>query len=152
MDICEKIAYIDGLAEGLNLDETTKEGKILAAVIDLLKDITEEICDVEDALDDMGEQIDAVDEDLANLEDFVFEDECGCGCDCDCDDDCDCGCGCCDDEDLYEVECPNCHDTIYLDEDMLEDEGIDCPNCGTALEFDFNCDCDCDCCDCEDDK
>ena len=45
MDICEKIAYIKGLAEGLSLDETTKEGKILAAVIDLLGDITEEICD-----------------------------------------------------------------------------------------------------------
>ena len=40
MDICEKIAYIKGLAEGLSLDETTKEGKILSAVIDLLGDIT----------------------------------------------------------------------------------------------------------------
>ena len=145
MDICEKIAYIDGLTEGLDLDKTTKEGKILAAVIDLLKDSTEEICDIEDACDDMSEQIDAVDEDLANLEDFVFEEDCDC-----CDDDCDCDC--CDDEDLYEVECPNCHDTIYLDEDMLEDEGIDCPNCGTPLEFDFGCDCE-DCADCdEEDK
>ena len=56
MDICEKIAYIDGLTEGLDLDKTTKEGKILAAVIDLLKVITEEICDIEDACDDMSEQ------------------------------------------------------------------------------------------------
>ena len=41
MDICEKIAYIKGLAEGLGLDENKKESKILAAIIDLLSDITE---------------------------------------------------------------------------------------------------------------
>ena len=142
MDICEKVAYIKGLAEGLSLDESTKEGKILAAVIDLLGDITEEICDIEDACDDMSEQIDAVDEDLSNVEDIVYGEDC-------CDDDCDC----CDDEDddLYEIECPACHDTIYLDESMLEDEGMKCPNCGTELEFDFDCDCD-DCHDCGSDN
>lgn len=150
MDICEKVAYIKGLAEGLNLDESTKEGKILSVVIDLLGDITEEICDIEDGCDELMEQIDAVDEDLASLEDVIYDDDCDCdcdcGCDCDCDDDCDCGC--CDDE-VYEIECPACNDIIYLDEDMLAEEGMVCPNCGTELEFDFDCDCDCDCCDCD---
>jgi len=60
MDICEKIAYIKGLAEGLSLDETTKEGKILTAIIDLLGDITEEICDIEEGCDEICEQLDAV--------------------------------------------------------------------------------------------
>ncbi len=143
MDICEKIAYIKGLAEGLSLDETTKEGKILAAVIDLLGDITEEICDIEDGCDELMEQIDAVDEDLSNLESFIYEDD---DCDC-CDDDCDCGC--CDDDEVYEIECPACNDVIYLDADMLAEEGMVCPNCGTDLEFDFDLDCECDCdCDC----
>lgn len=140
MDICEKIAYIKGLAEGLQLDETSKEGKILTAIIDLLGDITDEICEIEDGCDELCEQIDAVDEDLASLEEIIYDDEedddC---CDCDCDD-------CCDDE-VYEIECPACNDVIYLDADMLEEEGMTCPNCGTELEFDF--DCDCDCCDCE---
>ena len=40
MDICEKVAYIKGLAEGLALDDSTKEGKVLAAIIDVLGDIT----------------------------------------------------------------------------------------------------------------
>ena len=146
MDICEKIAYIKGLAEGLSLDNDSKEGKILNAIIDLLGDITEEICDIEDACDDMSEQIDAVDEDLASLEDVIYGDD-----DCDCCEDDDCDCGCCDDE-LYEVECPSCNDIIYLDAEMLEDEGIDCPNCGTHLEFDFDCDCCCEDCDCEEEK
>lgn len=139
MDICEKIAYIKGLAEGLKLDENTNEGKILAAVIDLLGDITSEICDIEDGCDELMEQIDAVDEDLADVEKIVYDDD---------DDDCCCD-DCCDgddNEDLYEIECPACHDTVYLDGDMIEEGGITCPNCGTELEFDFDCDCD-DCCD-----
>ncbi len=142
MDICEKIAYIKGLAEGLSLDDTTKEGKILAAIIDLLGDITEEICEIEDGCDELMEQIDAVDEDLSTLEDIIYEDDedddcCDCDCDCDCDDE------------VYEIECPACNDIIYLDEEMLCEEGMTCPNCGTNLEFDFDCDCNC-CCDCED--
>ncbi len=142
MDICEKIAYIKGLTEGLNLDETTKEGKILSAVIDLLGDITQEICDIEDACDDMSEQIDAVDEDLSYIEDIVYEDF---------EEDCDCDCDCCDDDELYEVECPACHDIIYLDEDMIDEGSIVCPNCETPLEFDFDCCCDddCDCGQCD---
>ena len=75
MDICEKIAYIKGLAEGLGIDEATKEGKVLTAIIDLLGDITEEICEIEDGCDELMEQIDAVDEDLASLEDIIYEDD-----------------------------------------------------------------------------
>ena len=139
MDICEKISYIKGLTDGLELDTETKEGKILAAIIDLLGDMSEEICEIEGALDDMTEQLDAVDEDLSTVEDILYDDECDCDCD-----ECDC-----EDGELYEIECPACHDTIYLDEEMLEDEGIECPNCGTPLEFDFDCDFGCDEeCDC----
>ena len=141
MDICEKIAYIKGLAEGLSLDETTKEGKILAAVIDLLGDITDEICEIEDGCDELMEQIDAVDEDLSSVEELIYGEDDECECDCD---DCDC------DDEVYEIECPACNDIIYLDADMLEEEGMTCPNCGTDLEFDFDCDCECDCeCDAE---
>ena len=146
MDICEKIAYIKGLAEGLGLDTETKEGKVLSAIIDLLGDITEEICDIEDACDDMSEQIDAVDEDLSTVEDIIYGDDEDDDCDCDCD--CDCGC----EDELYEIECPACQDVIYLDEEMIEEGGIQCPNCQTPLEFDFDCDCGCGCDDCEEEE
>ncbi len=136
MTITEKAAYIKGLAEGLELDASTKEGKILNAIIDLLSDIAIDLEDTEDACAELAEQITAVDEDLAELEDFIYEeytdeeDDCEgcCGCDYDEDD---------EDEELYEVECPNCHDIIYIDDKMLEDEGMTCPNCGTNLEFDL---------------
>ena len=142
MDICEKIAYIKGLAEGLDLDTSTKEGKILTAIIDLLGDVTEEIVDIEDGCDELMEEIDAVDEDLAAVEDVLYDD----------DEEYDDEDEDYDDDECYEITCPNCNDTIYLDEDMLAEDGIVCPNCGTELEFDFSaCDCD-ENCDCNEDK
>lgn len=142
MDICEKIAYIKGLAEGLKVDDSTNEGKILTAIIDLLGDITSEICNIEDGCDELMEHIDAVDEDLSELEEYVYEDEYD-----DDDEDDDCDCDCCHDDEVYEIECPACNNLIYLDEEMLEEDGMVCPNCGTELEFDFE-GCDCENCDC----
>ncbi len=133
MSISEKVAYIKGLAEGLKTDD-----KLLTAIIDVLGDIAAEIDDVEEVVADMGDQIHAVDEDLASVEELIYDEQ---------DDDC-CCCGE-DDDECYEVECPACHEVLYLDAEMLEEEGIECPNCGTPLEFDFDgCD-DCCCCDCE---
>lgn len=144
MTISEKVAYIKGLAEGMNLDTEKNEGKLLSAIIDALAEICDEIDALDDAQIELAEQLDAVDEDLSALEEIIYEDdeECSCDCDCDCDD--------YDDDELYEVTCPKCNDTIYIDAEMLEEGGIDCPNCGTDLEFDFDCDCDCDECDIDD--
>lgn len=136
MNISEKVAYLKGLAEGMELEDS-KEGKLIKVMMDILDDMAEEIYDTEDYCDELSEQIDAVDEDLAGLESYVYGD----------DDDCDCDC-CDDDDECYEVECPSCHDVIYLDDDMIEEGKIECPNCGAELEFDFDeCDGDCDCCD-----
>ena len=129
----EKVAYIRGLAEGLELDDSKKEVKVLNAIIDLLDDLAMSLADLEDGYSDMADQLDAVDEDLGSLEDdFYGDDE---------DDE--------DDEDTcyYEVTCPNCHETICLSEDIIEDGQMDCPNCGETLEFDID-ECDDDGCAC----
>ena len=129
----EKVAYNRGLAEGLELDDSKKEVKVLNAIIDLLDDLAMSLADLEDGYSDMADQLDAVDEDLGSLEDdFYGDDE---------DDE--------DDEDTcyYEVTCPNCHETICLSEDIIEDGQMDCPNCGETLEFDID-ECDDDGCDC----
>ena len=103
MTLTEKLAYIKGLAEGLGVDETTKEGKVLLALVDLLDDVTTAVSELESDMDQAYEELDAIDEDLTDIEDFLWEDEdeddCDCcDCDCDCDDDdeecccCDCNC------------------------------------------------------------
>lgn len=141
MTISEKVAYIKGLAEGLALDSDDKNSKVLKAIIELLEDIALTVEDLEDGCAELCEQIDAVDEDLSNLEDFVYEDD-------EEDEYYDEDEYFDDEDDLYEVECPACHDIVYLDEGMLEEGEIACPNCGTNLEFDLE-DCDCDNCDCD---
>ncbi len=132
MNITEKVAYLKGLAKGLEIDETTKEGKLLLAVIDVLEDMADSVSDLESAYEELDEVIDVLDEDLGAVEKdfYCFDEDDDCCCD---DDDCDCDC----DDDLYEVVCPNCQDAIYLDESMLEEGSIDCPNCGQLLEFDY---------------
>ena len=133
MEITEKVAYLKGLAEGMELDTDKKEGKLLAAIIDVLDDMALEIEDLKDAQEELGDGLDAVSDDLEDVEDVVFgEDE----------DD--------EDEDEYEYDepdededcyattCPTCEETIYFDESVLEDGEVICPNCGAKLEFDLS--------------
>ena len=137
MKTVEKVAYLKGLAEGLALDESKPEIKVINAMMDILDDLALTVCDLEDGMDLISEQLDAVDEDLDELESFVYEEL----------DDCDCCGDDYDDEDYIEVECPCCGEVICVDKDILEDGSINCPKCDELLEFEFDCDCDCDDCD-----
>lgn len=133
-NIGEKISYLQGLAEGLKVDEGTNEGRIIKGILDVLCDITEYISDMDDELDATLDCIDEISEDLADLEDEVY----GCGEDCDGDCDC-CDCDCDDDyeeyeDDIYEIECPSCGELVYADEDTIENEDIYCPNCQKMIE------------------
>ena len=130
MEITEKVAYLKGLAEGMELDTEKKEGKLLSAIIDVLEDIALELEDIHDETSELADGLDAVSDDLEDVEDAVFgeDDE--------------------DEEDEYEYEepeededcyattCPTCEETIYFDESVLEDGEVICPNCGEKLEFD----------------
>ena len=126
MTIPEKVSYIKGLAEGLNLDDSTKEGKVLLAMLDVLNDIALDLEEVDEDLDEMAEVLSDVEESVYDLEDEVYGDD-------DCDDE--------DeelDDDMYEVTCPNCGNSVVVDYDILSDGEIDCPNCGEKLEFVFD--------------
>ena len=133
MTVTEKVAYLKGLVEGLDLGKDDKEKKVINAVLDVLEDLALAVSDLDDEMELVTEQLDAVDEDLADLEEVFYEEL----------DDCDCDCDDCDDE-MYEVECPNCGEMIYFDEEIILDGEAECPACGEVLEFD--CECDCDCC------
>ncbi len=147
MTLTEKVAYLKGLAEGLNLDENAKETKLFNAMFDILEDMALTVNDIDEDLAAVEELVDCIDEDLDELEDIIYDDDCDC--DCGCHDDFDC------DDELYAVECPSCGEEIYLDESMFDEEYIECPECGEKLELDIDfedcdCDCDCGCCDDED--
>ncbi|MBQ9969985.1 MAG: hypothetical protein IJP15_05775 [Oscillospiraceae bacterium] len=150
MTLTEKVAYLKGLVEGLGIDETTSQGKVTKAIVDILDDMAVSILDLEDSTSELYEEVEALDEDLGNLEDDFYDDE-----DEDDDDCCDCDCCCGDDDDedfecdeIYEVECPNCHEEICIDGEILDMGSIECPNCGENLTFEIEEECDCGCCDC----
>ena len=132
MTVTEKVSYLKGLAEGLGIDENEKNGKVIKAIIDVLDDLAFTVADLEDGFDELIEQVDAIDEDLGSLEDDFYEDEDEDDYDFDDDDEE------LDDEELYEVTCPSCGDTIQLNDEMLEEGSIVCPGCGETLEFDFD--------------
>lgn len=124
MEILEKVAYMKGLAEGIGLDVKSKEGKLLKVMMDILDDVALELQDIRDEQADLEEGLDAVSEDLADVESCLYDlDED--------DDDED------DDEEVYQTTCPNCEEEIFFDEDILADGSVLCPNCGEELEFDL---------------
>ena len=71
----ERVSYIRGLAEGLELDADKKEVKVLNAIIDLLDDMAFSMSEMEGNLNDMADQVDAIDEDLGSLEDDFYEED-----------------------------------------------------------------------------
>jgi len=130
-DLSGKISYLQGLVEGLDLNTTTKEGRILTNVIGILDDMAESIKELQDTQIELENYVETIDEDLYELEedfyeeeeddddddeeDEEFEEE---------DDD--------DDAEYVEVECPKCHDLVYFEAELLDDEDIveiSCPNC-----------------------
>ena len=43
--------------------------------------------------------------------------------------------------DFFEIECPNCHEDVLIDYDMLDDEkGIVCPNCHEEIDLEIDTD------------
>ena len=125
MTIAEKVSYIKGLAEGLKLDTNTNEGKILAAIIDVLGDIAINIEDIDGDLADLTDVVGDVEDSLMDLEDEVYGES-------DDDDAFD------DEDDMYEITCPNCNNTITTDFDVIADGRLECPNCGSTIEFELD--------------
>ncbi len=137
MNLTEKAAYIKGLAEGLDYDKTTKEGKILSSLLDLVGDMTaelasvkEDIAEIDEDLEYLDEYVEELDDDLQAVEDYLDgecdEDDEDDICDGDCEncDGCECG-----DEDYYEIVCPSCGETVCFDQE-LDPENLICPACG----------------------
>ena len=121
MGVSEKVAYLKGLMEGLKIDAESDSGKMFQAIIDVLDEVALEIEDLTDEVMEVGDGLDVVSDDLADIEEMVYDDE-------DEDDD--------EDEPVYMTTCPECEEEIYFDEDYLEDGVVVCPNCGAKLEFD----------------
>lgn len=169
----EKVAYLKGLADGLDLGSDTKQDRLIDAIIDVLETVAHDIETLDTVSDELTAEIDAVSDDLSAVERIVFDDYDTCCCEddeysthdhgaeeaydeCCCDhehghseDECCCGhdhehshsegeC-CCGQNSgtLYEVVCPACEKALTIDDRILSQGSVRCPNCGATLEFDL---------------
>ena len=151
MTISEKSAYLKGLMDGLKLNTESDEGKMIAAIVDLLGDVTKKVVDIEDTTIAISDELDEIEEDLDAIEDYILdeeddeddyedydddyedEDEDESDEDADGEEGFDFG-----DEDttIYEVRCA-CGNIIDFDGDVLKSGSIVCDKCGETLEFTF---------------
>ena len=122
MTTSEKVAYLKGLADGYGLDGSTKEGKLLSTILDILEDLALDQEDLSDDIAELEEGLDAVSEDLEDVEEILFGDI--------------------EDDDLYDDDDEEIEDwdgeTVTFDEGVLNQGGIACPVCGADLEFDLD--------------
>ena len=141
MTLSEKSAYLKGLMDGLKLSTETDEGKMFAAIVELLGDITKKVTDIEDTTIAISDELDEIEEDLDAIEDFIMDDEDYDDADedeedWDEDEDYEEGFDFGDDDStIYEVVCPVCDEIVNFDEATLEKGSIVCPDCGELLEF-----------------
>lgn len=129
----ERVSYLKGLAEGMNIQDSSNEGKLLKAIVDVMDDMALAIDDLTEAQEELSDQVNDIDQDLSEIENLVFED-----------DECD--------EPIDKIQCPNCKEMIEVYEDMIDDEDntIECPECHEKIAFEWECECECDECDDED--
>ena len=159
MSMMEKAMYLKGLCDGIELDKTTKEGKLIAALLDMvtemaaeMDDMQAEICELRDYCEELDEDLGDVEEVLLDIDedededDFGFDDDDDEDDEFECDGDCagcDFDCGFDDEDDdffddeeedeYFEVICPACGDVINFDS-TIDPENLRCPNCGEKFE------------------
>ena len=117
-NIKEKIAYLQGLSAGLDINDSTKEGKVLNGIIEVLEEMADQLEDIDIAQGDLEEYVESIDEDLYELEEDIFDDDE------------------LDMEEMTEVQCPNCKETVCFESDIVDDEDlieVTCPNCDEVV-------------------
>ena len=110
MDLNAKAAYIRGLMTGMDFDADSKNGKVIAAMMDLLEEMAAQVTEHDNALDQVYDELETLDQDLDDVVSDIYADE-------DEDDEEDAE----DDSTMYEVTCPNCGQISTLDEETLMD-------------------------------
>ncbi len=129
MTLREKASYIQGLIQGLKLDKNKAENQVLCEIADLVSLLAAEVEDHEAYLDELDDDLDAVETVVYGLDDEEAEDDAYCDGDCD-------SCDGCDDideeEDMRCILCPHCGEKVYFDE-SIEMENLICPSCGKPI-------------------
>ena len=145
MTLAEKAAYLKGLMDGIKLDTEKDENRLLKAVVDLLQDMAVSIDDLEDNAIAVSDELDEIEENLDAIDEFLMDedDDDDDYDDFDYDEDMDYDLGEDDDFDfdedpVYEVTCPKCGEVHQFSEKDLMEGSKPCSKCGELLAFEFD--------------
>ena len=118
MDLNAKAAYIRGLMTGMEFDPASKNGKVIAAMMDLLEEMAAQVVEHDNALDQVYDELETLDQDVDDIVSDLYAD---------------------DDEGLYEVTCPNCGKVSTVDEETLLDQTQElvCPYCNASFDIEL---------------
>ena len=98
MTISEKVAYIQGMFVGMELDKSEmKVARVLSEVLDVLQEMGQQLDGMDTAMDQFDEELDTLGDAVAELEEAVFDDEDEADSNFDGGD---------EDEDFFEIPCP----------------------------------------------
>lgn len=75
MTASEKVAYLKGLADGLGVSDSTNDGKLMLAVIDVLETLAMDVESVDAHAQDLSDSISDISRDMEYLEDAYYGDE-----------------------------------------------------------------------------
>ncbi|MBX6377251.1 MAG: zinc ribbon domain-containing protein [Clostridia bacterium] len=116
-NIKERIAYLQGLANGLKLNDAGREGQVLAGVLEVLDAMAVDLAQVEDNQEDLEAYVESIDSDLTDLEEDYYGDAVATTA-------------------VWQFSCPNCGLQLEVEQEGGdEDERLElvCPACGQVL-------------------
>ena len=126
MTLSEKVAYLKGLAEGMKLGTESNEGKLFTEIIGVLEDVADSVTALEDECDRLNDYVEELDEDLGAAEEYLYDE--------DDDEDYEDGDGEDDYDDVIEIECPNCGETICVPP-TVDYAHLICPACNEEFSY-----------------
>ncbi len=127
VDVSEKISYLQGLSEGLNISDSSPQGKIISGILAVLDDMADNMLNMQCEFEEFKEYVESIDDDLFELEENILNEE-----------------------EFIGVKCQSCGKEIYFESCWLDDDDDDsleiiCPNCNEVIfvndgsfDHDFN--------------
>ena len=121
-DMSEKVSYLQGLTEGLNITESSPQGKIISGMLNVMNEMADELSLMQQDFAEIKEYIENIDDDLFELEENVL-----------------------DEEEFTQIKCRSCGEKLLIENDILNDDDhieVICPRCNEVVyindgSFDF---------------